>query len=206
MTETVVVASIIGVIIAISVPATDSYRVKQRLNHSAGAVEAAFSLARGEAGRTGDVHLVFVAADTLGAALTYKGNTVDVSVVNDGVPGQLLQNCRIDTGETVAGYTFESDTALGNTGSSGVKASTDGGGGSMASGSTFTQPGGGAATWVMFRPDGTPLTFASNCATGPTASGGGAIYLTNGANDTAVVLTPLGASRQYNWSGSAWQD
>jgi len=204
--EMVVVVAIIGVITALAIPSTSRYRSKMRLNASARSVNTAFSLARSEASRTGDIHLVFFDEDTGGNTLSYNGRPADVIVVNDGASGEALQNCVIDSGETIAGYRYETDVDLGVTGAGSTKVPSDGGSGSMSTGSTFTEPDGDPATWVMFRPDGKPVTFAGDCSTGATASGGGAIYLTNGVNDTAVVLTPLGASRQHSWSGSGWRD
>jgi prepilin-type N-terminal cleavage/methylation domain-containing protein len=204
--EIVVAVAIASVLVAVAIPATGDYRAKQRLNASARSVAKAFSVARGEAARTGDVHLVFFGTDTAGSSLTYKGPAADIVVVNDGAPGEALQNCSIDSGETVAGWSLETGVVAGNTGAGTTKATNDGGAGSMSSGSTFTQPGGAAANWVMFLPRGVPVSFKSDCTTGANASGGGAIYLTNGKHDAAVVLTPLGANRQYRWSGAAWQD
>ena len=63
------------------------------------------------------------------------------------------------------------------------------------------QPG-RAASWVMFASDGLPHRFTENAAPrrpattlGPIGEAGGAIYVTNGKRDYAVVLSPLGTVR-----------
>ena len=88
------------------------------------------------------------------------------------------------------------------------KVGTDGGGSSIVSGSTFLDAGGNAATWVLFRPEGPPRAFSSDCTNGKVGSGDGGIYLTNGERDVAVVLTALGATRLHGWdaAGSGWSD
>ena len=48
---------------------------------------------------------------------------------------------------------------------------------------------------MLFRPDGAPVTVTAGCVEGDLGSGNGAVYLTNGDRDLAIVLLPLGTHR-----------
>ena len=122
---------------------------------------------------------------------------------NDGLPGTANQNCAIDGGETLLGFPRVRDVSFGFSEASGTVTS-DSGSGAMASGTTFTDAEGDPASWVLFRPEGPPFAFSSDCTTGAVGSGAGGIYLTNGKRDAAVVLTPLGARRMHSRAGSGW--
>ena len=103
--------------------------------------------------------------------------------------------------------TLDPDASFGLTSAS-AKVATDTGTGTLSTGSTFTNGVGGAARWVMFRPEGTPVAFNSACSLGSVGSGGGGIYLTNGRRDVGVVVTPLGATRVHRWASdsSSWSN
>ena len=58
--------------------------------------------------------------------------------------------------------------------------------------------------FVVFTPQGLPVSATAACATGGPGSGAGAVYLTNGNRDIAIVLTPLGTVRVHAWTGAAW--
>ena len=69
---------------------------------------------------------------------------------------------------------------------------------------SFTKPDGDAARWVLFRPDGMPRAFSvSPFDEGNVASGNGAVYVTSGERDYAVVLAPLGGVRVHAWERGA---
>jgi hypothetical protein len=56
-------------------------------------------------------------------------------------------------------------------------------------------------------PDGIPRSFSIGPFTlGDAVSGDGAVYVTSGSRDYAVVLTPLGSVRVHAWNpgGGAW--
>ena len=80
----------------------------------------------------------------------------------------------------------------------------------MDDGWSFTEPGVATpASYVLFRSDGLPRLFApgANCASvGASGGGGGAIYVTNGSRDYAIVLQPLGTARVHRWDlkAGAW--
>ena len=83
-----------------------------------------------------------------------------------------------------------------------VKVPNDSGAGVIGSGSTFTDPNNNAANWVMFRPEGIPVSFTPGCALGGIGSGVGGAYVTNGKRDYAMVLSPLGGIRVHGWNGA----
>jgi prepilin-type N-terminal cleavage/methylation domain-containing protein len=189
LVELVVVVAIIAVVSALALPATGRWLSHQRLKASARTVEAALANARGEAQRSGNIHVVFFRADVGGnPLLDTLGNAVPILVLDDGRPGAAGQNCVIDAGETTVTYELDSGIAFGAT-QAPAPAPSDPGVGDFASGITFT-----------------PLPFDAACATGPVGSGGGAVYLSDGNRDLAVVLTPLGGSRAHAWdtANAAW--
>ncbi len=170
-----------------------------RLKSAVRELSGAMDFARTEALRTGQIHLVFVGTDATGAALpNFNGNPAVVAVVNDGVPGSANQNCRIDAGETsfsmapralVTGGVLPGVTQM----------VEDVGGGILATGSTFTEPDGDPASWVLFRPQGTAHGFDAGCAIGMLGSGAGGIYLNNGDKQFGFALRPLGNGRVRVW-------
>jgi hypothetical protein len=57
----------------------------------------------------------------------------------------------------------------------------------------------------MFRGNGLPVGFDTACNVDPVGTAGGAIYLTNGRRDYAIVLSPLGAVRVHAFESGAGQ-
>ena len=204
--EVMIAAAIVAALVIIAVPNLDAWRVNQRVKTAARQVSSAFTLARSEAIRTGNLHIVFVQEDTLGSNLTDDdGTVVPVLVINDGRPGEAGQNCKVDAGERVHVVYAERDVAWGVSYAS-TTAPSDAGTGTLSSGSTFTDDGGNDATWVMFRPEGAPVAFDSTCDIGDIGSGSGGVYVTNGKRDYAIVVAPLGRTRIHGWSagGDTW--
>lgn len=204
--ELVVVLALVGALLAFAGSTVSSWSEDQRAATSARAIADAFSLARAEAIRTGSQHIV---AFDIEAGLA--GISSDVVIVNDGAPD--ASNCVIEVGETVhsisleQGVLFGSDPALAN----GTAAPDDSGAsGHQLVGSSFTDPDAVEASWVLFSSDGLPHRFAENASTtppcddlGPIGEAGGAIYVTNGNRDYAVVLSPLGTVRLHRWQTGA---
>ncbi|MBW2363282.1 MAG: prepilin-type N-terminal cleavage/methylation domain-containing protein [Deltaproteobacteria bacterium] len=192
---------IAGVLAAVAVPSFVEWRESQQLRDSALAVSSAFSYARSEAVRTGNIHLVLFQRDAQGTLLSGS----PILVVDDGRPASSDQNCSIDSAEPSKQFFLGDNVTFGLTNASGT-VSTDAGASTITNGSTFEDAAGNAATWVLFRPEGPPRAFSSDCTAGSIGSGGGGIYLTNGDRNTAVVLTPLGASRTHRWlaSSASW--
>lgn len=203
LVEVLIVVAVVGVTAAVAVPSMRKWAQNQRLADSARTLDGALSFARSEAIRTGNVHIVFVQEDADGNALVDdSGNTVQVMVIDDGRPA--VSNCDIDAGEIVLTAMLEDGSAFGVANAS-APVGTDPGNATITAGSTFEEPDGDAATWVLFRPEGSPRAFDSGCNTGNVGTGGGGFYVTNGERDAAVVLTPLGATRIHSsGAGGTW--
>ncbi len=198
--ELVVILAIVGIIVALAASSLSGWSDNQRLGSSVRTIASAFSYARGEAIRTGNVHLVFVQTDASGNALA-----TDAVVLDDGQAGTAGQNCTIDPGEPLETFSLDDGISFGVSVAT-AKVPTDAGPGALGA-ATFEDAGGNPATWVMFRPEGIPLAFSSDCSTGAAGTGGGGIYLTNAVRDVAVIVTPLGANRTHSWNPSgagAW--
>ncbi len=201
--ELVIVLVILGTIIVMALPSMTGTTEGQRLRSLGISIAAALDHARGEAIRTGNIHLVFVGEDTLGAPLVDdNGNPVPVLVLNDGRPGSGGQNCTIDASETRNTVVGQPRIDLGIVDAPG-NAPGDLGAGDITTGSSFRGPNGNDALWVAFRPEGTPRSFDSTCAFGALGTGAGAFYLNNGQRNVAVVLSPMGNLRVHSWNG-AW--
>jgi hypothetical protein len=84
----------------------------------------------------------------------------------------------------------------------------DAGGGDYSTGSSFTEPDGSDAAWIAFEPDGIPLAFNAACNLGTTGTGAGAVYLTNGNRNYAVVLNPLGTGNveRFDPADNQWEN
>ena len=175
LAELIIIVALIGVAASAAVPGTSNWRSNQRLDTSARSVGGALAHARGQAIKTGNVWIAFFGTDASGAALTDpNGDVVPILLLDDGRPGDLNQNCAIDGGENIVTLPMESEASFGVSAAT-SRAFGDIGTGSLASGSTCSNGAGGAASWVMFHPKGTPLAFTSSCGIGGIGSGGGGI-------------------------------
>lgn len=201
--ELMVVVGLVGVMAAVGAPLLDDYFDMQRARGAAREIASSLTLARAEAIRTGNAHIVFLTASATPAppATDPAGTALDgpVVVLNDGAP-PTAANCVIDGGEARRAVQAVDGVAWGFSLSGGAAAPGDVGAGAINTGSSFATPAGAATTWVMFRPDGVPVAFDNACNQGTVGSGGGAIYITNGFRDYAVVLTPLGGVRVHSWA------
>jgi type II secretory pathway pseudopilin PulG len=203
--EVMVVVAILAILAAAAIPMMVGGSADARLKAAVRETSAAFSLARSEAIRTGQIHLVFVGTDASGTALTLSnGDPAVVVVVNDGVPGSANQNCQIDAGETVFSMAPRLSVA-GGVLAGVVQMADDVGVGVLATGSTFTDGNGNPASWVLFMPDGTARAFDNGCAIGVLGSGAGGIYLNNGDKQFGFALRPLGNGRVRVWQEGAAQ-
>jgi prepilin-type N-terminal cleavage/methylation domain-containing protein len=204
LVEVMVVVAIIGALSAAAVPNLRQWMQNSRVRSSARSVADAFHVARTEAMRTGNVHIVFMGADIAFAPLLDTNGNPEVRVLDDG---------RLGAGDcTQSGAEIERRFPLGQNVVMGVAngatpAPDDVGVG--ATPVTFTQPRAGnpAAAWVAFGPDGVPVGLTNTCQTGRIGSGGGAVYVTNGNVDYVVAMTRLGSVRASVWESAegAWQ-
>lgn len=210
--ELVVALGMVAVLMLIAMPLFTRWQEDQNAKQAARAIADLLLLARSEAIRTGDQHVVFFgppgSQDPAGADIEdASGSYVPMLALDDGP--EATANCRIDPGEAtevirpIAGLSWGVSSAT-------TRAPNDSGSAAFtppqSSGSTFADPTGTARSWVMFRPDGIPVVFSGtsgDCGVvGSTGTGGAALYLTNGKRDYAVVLSPLGATRVHAWSES----
>jgi prepilin-type N-terminal cleavage/methylation domain-containing protein len=195
--EIMVVVGIVALFAAMAVPSWLAYQRNAQLRTAARTVSNAFSYARAHALATGNRHNVVFAVDpgnpndVCGNALVdATGRPVPVLVYED-----LDDNCCFDAGEERVSERPVPGVNWGVTPAppAGPPISPeDVGGGDYATGSSFAEPDGSDAAWVSFGPDGIPLAFNVACNLGTTGSGAGAIYLTNGDRNYAIVLNPLG--------------
>lgn len=210
--EMMVAIIVAALMVGLTVPNLLSWSADQRVKASARSVGDALQLARAEAIRTGERHLVVF-------DMSLAGATDPVVVVNDGDPATA--NCTINAGEITYTVPAEDGIAFGTSvrNANGAAAPDDPGGQTAnipagsgpPAGTSFTVADAAtAAGWVLFEPDGMPRTFTPNGGTGSCAAvgriaeGGGSIYVTNSRRDYAIVLTPLGATRMHAWSEGAW--
>ena len=166
--------------------------------------------ARTEAIRTGDNHIVFFAQDAEDNALTGAGGQPAAALLIRDQDGDGL----VDAGEKIASVNVDATDSLGwgsaYAAAGSDKAPNDNPAATFPASEadflccSFTEPGGEAARWVLFRPDGMPRAFSVGpFSAGNVASGNGAIYVTSGERDYAVVLAPLGGVRVHAWARGA---
>ncbi len=211
--EIMIVVAIVAIFAAMAVPSWRAYQRNLQLRTAARTVSNAFSYARAHALATGNRHNVVFAVD--------PGNPNDVcgnAIVNDAgqavpvvVYEDLDDNCCLDAGEQrMADYAVPNvNWGVTPAPPAGPPvATTDVGGGDYATGSSFAEPDGSDAAWVSFGPDGIPVAFNVACNFGTTGSGAGAVYLTNGERNYAVVLNPLGTGNveRYDPSEAQWEN
>lgn len=215
LVELMVVVVISGLMIAITIPNMAGWMSDQRLRGAARSLGDSFTVARAEAIRTGQDHVVFVSSGAgvdpaplgLDANSNFlrdvANNFVPILVLNDGLPGSANNNCAIDAAETIRTVAPVTGINWGVTNATAV-APDDGAAAIPANGVTFSAPDGTPTTWVLFRPDGIPVGFSAACAQGEAGSGGGTVYMTNGDRDYAITLSPLGTPRVHRAVGGGW--
>jgi len=204
--EVAIVVAIMGTLAALALPSVTGKTDDARLKTTVRALSNSFTFARSEAIRTGEIHLVFVGTDASGNTLTDAGgNNVLALVVNDGVEGSTNQNCARGTGEGSWPVGLNA-TAGGGVISGATQMTEDLGTGTLSTGSTFTEPDGDNASWVLFRPDGTARAFDAACTIGDLGSGAGGLYINNGQIQFGIALRPIGSTRVRLWQedGSQW--
>jgi len=215
--EVVVVLGILSVLAAMAVPGIRDMMERRRLQGFARNFGNIFQIARSQAIRTGNNHIVFFGVpgsttDPAGTAITNAtGSLVPILIVDDGSPATA--NCHIDVGEFEDSILLPSEIEFGVSEAT-VKVPTDTGTAAWASpqlsGSTASDPSDAATNWVLFRPDGIPVGFAPTGATcgtiGDTGTGGAGFYFTSGGRDYAVTLAPLGSVRVHAWRPGGWTE
>lgn len=204
MIEMMVIVAIIGLLAAVSVPLFQQTRSALRVKAATRSMADLLVLARTEAIRTGVNHAVYFWVDPLGGALTDPaGNRVAAVLTADADTDGL-----IDAGEMVSWVPADPLLAWGVGPAAGVGPPTTDPdpNNQFTSGWTFRDPNGNDIQWVVFNPDGIPRGFS----VGPYDDGGaagigggnGAVYVTDGSRDYAVVLTALGSVRVHVFDAS----
>lgn len=198
--ELLVTIAIGGVVAVFASYSTSQWRSNDKVAATARTLANALASARSESMRTGNTFMVFFGTDIQGNSLVDGGgDPVDLRTLDDGRLGGANQNCTTGASEPRLDQKLEDGTSFGITFAT-TAAPLDVGAWPLTAGSSFTVPGGGlAARWIQFRPEGMPFAVSSTCTAGAVGSGGGAVYVTNGSRDLAVVLSPLGATRVYTW-------
>lgn len=210
--EMMLVVAIVAIFAAIAVPSWQRYQSNNQLRAAARSVSNAFTYARSRAVATGNRYVVAFAVDpgnpndVCGNAIEdAKGNPVPFVVFDDGAPAAA--DCCFDPAELRLSERAQPGVSWGVT-IAGAPTPADTGVGDYLTGSSFAEPNGSNAAWVVFGPDGVPVAFNVACNLGTTGTGAGAIYLTNGDRDYSVVLTPLGTSSvdRYDPAEARWEN
>jgi prepilin-type N-terminal cleavage/methylation domain-containing protein len=208
--EVMIIVAVIGVMTALALSVVGRRLGDQRAKAAVRSVANLLLLGRTEAIRTGTNHVVYFQLDPADAALVDGAGTPVAALLiadadADGIP---------DAGEYKGSVPFDSTNSL-SWGSSfaavgPTAAPNDNPGGSFPavdpnfSCCTFNDPGGNDSRAVVFFPDGMPRAFSTGpFAAGPVGGGGGAVYVTSGTRDYAVVLAPLGSTRVHSWNRGA---
>lgn len=203
LVELMIVLAIVTVLIGVSAVGVTKWMENSRVKSAARAVGDAFMVARAEAMRTGENHIVVLGVGSLANA------DADVVVAVDDAPASAT--CSFATSDILHRAHFEQGVGWGTTASlaANTAAPNDEGvaTGNVSSGSSFTTAARDPsfpASWVSFQPDGIPRLFTTDgtscTAVGLPGEGGGGIYVTNGVRDYAVVLAPLGTIRVMPWN------
>ena len=213
--ELAVVVGVLGVLAAIAFPNVAEWARHQRLRGGARSVGDLLLLARSEAIRTGRRQVVLFgmpgSVDPAGNPVEANGAWVPILALDDGAPAAA--NCGIDGGEDVEALAPVDGLSWGVSVATGP-VPTDAGNGAFApspwDGGTFADAAGNPVPWLLFGPDGMPRVFDGTggvCGTlGAAGGGGGALYLTDGERDYAIVLSPIGGVRMHLWNpvSGAW--
>jgi prepilin-type N-terminal cleavage/methylation domain-containing protein len=209
LVELAIVVVLIGVLAAAGAPLMLGWLADQRLKEAARGGADAFQIARAEAIRTGNHHVVFfwvppaLTSDPGGNPIEdATGQPVAALILDDGPPATA--NCEIDPGEPTRTVALVPGVTWGATRAN-VLAPLDASAFDPSFGVTFADPGGVQVNWVVFRPDGIPVAFDAACTLGTTGSGGGGLYVTNNDRDYAITLSPLGQARVHVWNEGAAQ-
>ncbi len=212
--ELVVVLGIIAALASVAIPSIQGMLEGRRLRGFARDLGNMFQIARSQAIRTGNNHIVFFGplgtTDPATIVLTDgSGNTVPILILDDGSPATA--NCHIDMPEDQETIPLPNEIEFGVSAAS-SKVPADTGTATFTwpqnSGTTSSAPNNTATNWVLFRPDGIPVGFdptSTTCGTiGSAGTGGLGLYLKSGDRNYAVTLAPLGGVRVHAWGEAGW--
>ena len=208
--ETMIVLAVIGIMAGIVASVFARRGGDNRAKAAVRSVADLMLLAHTEAIRTGVNHVVYLQQDPADNPLLDGGGAPVAALLTADADGDGLP----DAGEYKAAVPFDDTGSLqwGSTFAAAVPAAApnDNAAGTFPAADpdfaccTFTNPGGNPSRWVVFLPDGMPRSFSTGpFATGPLGSGTGAVYVSSGTRDYAVVLAPLGGVRVHSWNRGA---
>ena len=208
--ETMIVVAVIGVMAGIVATVLARRGGDQRAKAAVRSVADLMLLAHTEAIRTGTNHVVYLQLDPADNPLLDGGGAAVAALLiadadADGLPDANEYKAAVhfdDTGSLQWGSTFAAalSTAAPNDNAAGTFPATD----PDFACCTFNDPGGNPSRWVVFLPDGMPRAFSTGpFAAGPLGTGVGAVYVSSGTRDYAVVLAPLGGVRVHSWNRGA---
>jgi prepilin-type N-terminal cleavage/methylation domain-containing protein len=203
--ETMIVVVVIGIMAGLVATVLARRGGDNRAKAAVRGVADLMLFARTEAIRTGVNHIVYVQLDPADTGLVDgAGSPVAALMIGDadgdGLPDAGEQKGSVpfdDTGSLQWGSSFAGTTEAPNDNAAATFPATD----PDFACCTFTTQGGNPSRWVVFLPDGMPRAFTKGpFATGALGSGSGAVYVSSGTRDYAVVLAPLGSVRTHSWN------
>ena len=214
--ELMLAVALIGIMAGITSIAMSGSLGEARAKGAVRSIADLLMLARQEAIRTGDNHVVFFFQDAGDNALVGpNGGAAAALLIRDGDTDGV-----VDSGERVAAV-YVDDTGTLSWGSTfaanlptPAKAPNDNPDATFPETDadfvccTFLDPDDNEARWVVFMPDGLPRAFKTGPFTaGDVTSGNGAVYVTSGNRDYAVVLAALGGVRVHGFleEPGAWR-
>jgi len=206
--ELIIALAIIGVFAGMATVLMSGSFSSSRARAAVRSVADLMMLARTEAIRTGDNHIVFFFLDAQDSSLTGPdGEPAAALLIRD-----LDSDGRVDSGERVASVLLEDagDLSWGSALAANLgtpkKAPNDNPAATFPEPDadflccTFVTSAGDEARWLVFLPDGTPRGFKIGpFEVGDVTSGNGAVYVTSGERDYAAVLAPLGGVRVHSF-------
>lgn len=205
--EMMVVIAIIAVAVGLLAPTYNNVTSDMRLKSAARGVADSLHLARAQAIRTGNPHVVYFGSDTAGNALNvpvlvHEAQNGDCQMGGGDPAIQPLEDVQFKQNVAAYGKTLAAAAAPDDPDPLGLF-----GGGATGQATSFTDVNGVSADWVAFLPTGVPVAMSVNpaCQLGALASGRGAVYLTNGRRDYAVVLDAMGSLRVELWDPGSGQ-
>lgn len=210
LVELMIVVGIIGVFAGIGFLAIQSWSTNQRSKGAARQIGDILLFGRTEAIRTRVPHLVLFSLDADDDPLQNAAGQSFAAVVaadanGDGKP---------QSGEYVGGVPFDATGSIAwgsaHAAGSGTQAPNDNPAATFPEPDadfaccSFTEPDGDPARWIVFQPDGIPRAYGVGpFAAGGVGTGNGAVYITDGDRDFAVVLSALGAIRVHAFDRGA---
>ena len=213
--EVVIAIAVLATLIGMGALALDSWFGAQRAKGAARKMADLMMLARTEAVRTHQNHVVLFQLDAAGNPLLDSSGREVAALLfrdadGDGAPQASEYVSALPFDQT---WSLSWGAALALQPGAEVPAPNDNPGATFplpASSAccTFTDTGGAPARGVVFLPDGMPRAFSVGpFVTGAVGSGNGAVYLTDGRRDYAAVLAALGGVRLHAWDAGAgaWQ-